>query len=43
LRAERGADELASAQHFARRIEPLGEAPIELKLTHGSTNCPRFG
>jgi hypothetical protein len=43
LRAERGADELASAQHFARRIQPLGEAPIELKLTHGFDPRPRFG
>jgi hypothetical protein len=38
--AERSSHQLASAQHVARRIEPLqplDEAPIELQLAHIST------
>jgi hypothetical protein len=38
--AERSADQLAPAQHIARRVEllqPLDETPIELQLAHGPT------
>ena len=37
---ERSADQLAPAQHIARRVEllqPLDETPIELQLAHGPT------